>query len=176
MKGRHNHTSTAALTNIQKLLLLHYIDSFSLSGTWCHTGTILDRSGSSQTLWHLRVQSSGVLFPHTVMFFLCPLQRPHGVCHLAQVPTQGCVPSAPTGALQRHSLQGCSTGIERRSKKQYWKLPSSGQNLQWQKQGTQEMILFWGKHLRLSHLVRHWSLPALQWIHTPALSRTGAWL
>lgn len=31
--------------------------------------------------------------------------------HPAHVPTQGCIPSPPTGALQRHFLQGCRSVI-----------------------------------------------------------------
>lgn len=58
-------------------------------------------------------------FSPTLSDVLCLLQRPHGVCHPAR-PHSGCVPSAPTGALQTHSLQGCSTGIDKGNK--WWEI------------------------------------------------------
>lgn len=188
MEARHNHTSIAALTNMQQLLLLHCIDSFSLSRARYHTGTTSNRSWSSQTLWHLRVQSHGIPFPlYSVMFLVCPLQRPHGATqHMS--PLRAVSPGLPQGLSRDIPCRDAglwfplhswwSTGRKRTGKKNGWKLSLSGQNCVWQKWGTQKMLLFWGKHLRLSHLVRHWSLSALQWIHAPAwihwFSRTGS--
>lgn len=78
---------------------------------WNHFKQVFGTSG---------YKAMGSFPPHSVMFFLCPLQRPHSVCHPAHVPTQGCVPTAPRGALQTHSLQGCSTGTDKRYK--WWKI------------------------------------------------------
>lgn len=166
MKGRHNHTSIAPLLNILKLLLLHCVDSFSLCGAWWHTGTTSNRSLAPQGTkpWdpfpHTQWCSSSVPFRgHTVSVtqHMSPLRAVSPL-----LPEELCrhIPCRDAAQAQTRDING-------------GKLSSSWQDFLWQKRGAQKMLLFWSKHLRLSHLVRHWSLPALQWIHTPEFSRTG---
>lgn len=170
MKVRHNHTSIAALTNIHKFLLLHYIDSFSTLEPLQAGLEVPKHFGTSE------YKAMGSFSP--LLSDVLPLSPSEATWCLppAQVPTQGCVPSAPTGALQTFSagMQHGLHSLAEQGKTKVEKYPPQDKIFCGRSDGHRKF--FWGKHLRLSHLIRHRPLPALQWIHTPACSRTGSQL